>query len=186
MKITIVSGSPRKKMNSENIQEKAAFLLKEKNFEIETIKISNIDIMPCIHCNHCASHDECIQDEKTNEINSILKKSDAIIIISPVYFGSIPSQLKALLDRTLPLRRNGFALKGKPGAVITTGGSRNGGQELAIQSVHAWMLIHGMIIVGDNSHFGGIFHSAEEDDNIGGDTLKGTTEAITNLLLKFK
>ena len=35
------------------------------------------------------------------------------------------------------------------------GGSRNGGQELTIQAIHAGMMIHDMIIIGDGDHFGG-------------------------------
>ena len=45
--------------------------------------------------------------------------------------------------------------KNKLGGVIAVGGSRNGGQELTIQAVHAAMMIHDMIIVGDGGHFGG-------------------------------
>ncbi|MCI5115449.1 MAG: flavodoxin family protein [Candidatus Electrothrix sp. AX1] len=53
------------------------------------------------------------------------------------------------------VRRNGFMLKNKLGGVIAVGGSRNGGQELTVQAVHAAMMIHDMIIVGDGDHFGG-------------------------------
>ncbi len=49
------------------------------------------------------------------------------------------------------------------------GGSRNGGQELTIQAVHAAMMIHDMIIVGDGDHFGGAAWS-KHPDGYEGDT----------------
>ena len=56
-------------------------------------------------------------------------KAHGLIIGSPTYFASISGKLKALFDRTLPLRRDNFKLKGKVGGAIAVGGSRNGGQE---------------------------------------------------------
>ncbi|MCI5224127.1 MAG: flavodoxin family protein, partial [Candidatus Electrothrix sp. AR4] len=78
-----------------------------------------------------------------------------IILATPVYMGCMSSQAKAFIDRTVLFRRNGFMFKNKLGGVIAVGGSRNGGQELTIQAVHAAMMIHDMIIIGDGDHFGG-------------------------------
>ena len=84
-----------------------------------------------------------------NRIYEILESADGLIVSSPVYFGTLSGQLKMLFDRTLLLRRNGFLLKDKIGAALAVGASRNGGQEYTIWSIHAWMHIHGMIVVGD-------------------------------------
>jgi multimeric flavodoxin WrbA len=63
------------------------------------------------------------------------------------------------------LRRNGFLFRNKVGTVLAVGGVRNGGQELTIQAVHAAMLCHDMIVVGDGmntAHFGASLHSGIE------------------------
>ena len=73
--------------------------------------------------------------------------------------------LRVDLDRTALFWRNGFMFKNKLDGVITVGGSRNGGQELTIQAVHAGMMIHDMIIVGDGDHFGGTGWANHSDDN---------------------
>ena len=86
-----------------------------------------------------------------------------IILATPVYMGSMSSQAKAFLDRTVLFRRNGFMFKNRLGGVIAVGGSRNGGQELTIQGVHAAMMIHGMILVGDGEHFGSAAWSNHPD-----------------------
>ncbi|MBN2039041.1 MAG: flavodoxin family protein [Spirochaetes bacterium] len=185
MLIACISGSPRENGNSVKIINKVASYFQEKGARTEIIKLSEINIAPCIHCDFCKTNDYCNQDEKANEVNGILEQADAIIVATPVYFGGITGQLKCLLDKTLPVRRNGFRLKGKVGAAIATGGTRNGGQELAIKDIHAWMLIQGMVIVGDNSHFGGIVHNPLEKDDAGDMTIEGTIQAVSDLLARM-
>jgi len=180
-----ISGSPRKNKNSEKILQKVLSPFTAQNIETRSIKLSEVDIKPCKHCDYCKTHDCCGTDEKANEINDIIKKANAIIVVSPVYFGGISGQLKCLFDKTLPLRRNGFLLKGKVGAAISVGGSRSGGQELTLQNIHAWMMVHGMITVGDNSHFGGTVHHPLEKDEFGQQTINGTIEAVSSLLKRL-
>jgi len=115
-----------------------------------------------------------------------LKKADGIIVASPVYFGSISAQLKAVFDRTIPLRRQGFKLKDKVGCAIAVGGARNGGQEKALESVHAWMHIHGMIVVGDDAHFGGIAVRPAAEDRIGRKTVVASANKLCDLLERME
>ena len=66
------------------------------------------------------------------------------------------------------------------------GGSRNGGQELTIQGIHAAMLIHGMVVVGDNSHFGGIANDPSEVDKTGMQTVENTVHTVIETLKRLK
>jgi multimeric flavodoxin WrbA len=76
-------------------------------------------------------------------------KVAGIIIGTPVYFGNMTALCKAFLDRWIVFRKNDFALANKVAGVVAVGGSRNGGQELTIQSVQAALMCHEMVIVGD-------------------------------------
>ena len=71
-----------------------------------------------------------------------------IIVGTPVYFSSMTSLCKAFLDRCITFWENNMALSGKVAGVLAVGGSRNGGQEITIQSVQAALLCQEMIIVG--------------------------------------
>ncbi len=84
------------------------------------------------------------------------------------------------------LRRQGFLLSGKVGGAIAVGGSRNGGQEKTVQAIHDWMHIHGMIVVGDNNHFGGIVHAPAESDEVGMQTVTDTIGKICDVLGMIK
>ena len=103
--------------------------------------------------------------------------------------GTMTSQTKAFIDRTVLHRRNGFLFRGKLGGVIAVGGSRNGGQELTCQAVHAAMMIHDMIIVGDGGHFGGAawgnHPGGYTEDTTGIDTAKGLGERMVDIALKM-
>ena len=94
-----------------------------------------------------------------------------IILGTPVYFANMSSLCKAFLDRWMVFRRNNFALGNKVGGVLAVGGSRNGGQQLTIQSILAAMMGQEMIVVGDGrptAHIGGTLLNNGKDD-ISGD-----------------
>ena len=76
-----------------------------------------------------------------------LASADAIIIGTPTRFGNMCAQMRNFLDQTGGLWVKG-ALAGKVGSVFTSAGSRHGGQETTMVSVHWTLLHHGMIIVG--------------------------------------
>jgi multimeric flavodoxin WrbA len=163
MKIIGVAASPRKNKSTHFFLEQCLDEVKRtaeasgKKIEVELIDMAPLKIHGCISCDTCKKGVQCSQDDDYQAI--IPKLSDpevaGIILATPVYMGCMSSQAKAFIDRTVLFRRNGFMFKNKLGGVIAVGGSRNGGQELTVQAVHAAMMIHDMIIIGDGDHFGG-------------------------------
>jgi len=186
MKITCISGSPNAGGNNEKILNIVLGIMRERGYESDDILLSKLNVKPCTDCGVCKKAKECPIDDDMAGIFETLETSDAFIITSPVFFGSMTAQLKALLDRTILLRRNGFLLKGKLGAAVAVGGSRNGGQEFTIQAIHSWMHIHGMIVVGDCAHFGGIATKPVESDEVGLKTVRETVNMLCDTLSRFK
>jgi len=163
MKIIGISASPRKEQSThfllnqcfQEIQENSASLSKQITTEI--FSLAGKQINGCIACGKCKKGVLCSQQDDFQELIPILADPElkGLVLATPVYMGSMSSQAKAFLDRSVLFRRNGFLFKNLLGSVLTVGGSRNGGQELTIQAVHAAMLIHDMVLVGDGNHFGG-------------------------------
>ena len=155
MKIIGISASARKNKSTHFLLEQC--LAEIKGIETELIDLAPLRVNGCIACDACKKGVLCSQEDDYQPIIAKLADPEVvgIIVATPVYMGCMSSQAKAFLDRTVLFRRNGFMFKNKLGGVITVGGSRNGGQELTIQAVHAAMMIHDMIIVGDGDHFGG-------------------------------
>lgn len=91
-------------------------------------------------------------DEVTNDD---FVSASGIIAGSPVYYGSMAAELKAVFDRLLPVRRK---MGDKVGAAFCTSGHHTGGKETTMLSILQAMLISGMIVVGDpldaSGHYG--------------------------------
>ena len=87
---------------------------------------------------------------KTDFLNS-----QGIIAGSPVYFGTMASQLKKVFDDYVVIRRN---MEDKIGAAFATSGDPTGGKETTLFSIIHALLIYGMIVVGDpmeaTGHYG--------------------------------
>jgi multimeric flavodoxin WrbA len=186
MNIIGISGSPTRDGNNEKMIEMALAIAEDRGFEVDRISLSERTVSPCTACGGCTNKKECTIEDDMAGIYPLLEDADGIIVASPVYFGCMTAQLKALFDRTLMLRRQGFLLSGKVGGAIAVGGSRNGGQEKTVQAIHDWMHIHGMIVVGDNSHFGGIVQVPAESDEAGMQTVRDTIGKICDVLGMIK
>lgn len=82
-------------------------------------------------------------------------EADGVIAGSPVYFGTMASQLKAVFDAFVGARRQ---MEGKVGAVFATSADPSGGKETTMMSIIQALLIYGMVIVGDplsaTGHYG--------------------------------
>ncbi len=114
----------------------------------------------------------CYKGTTLEEAFEIMKKADGIVIGSPVYFGSVSAQLKAMFDKTRRVRANKW-LYNKVGLGISVGASRYGGQETTLKAMHDMMLVNGMLIVGDGfieddcGHHGVCaMRPAKEDENV--------------------
>ena len=107
MKILMINGSPRGK-NSNTYKLSTAFVEGIKNkedIELDEIQVNKLDIKPCLGCFSCwnKTPGECvIKDDMKNVIEKILW-ADVIIWSFGLYYFSVPSSLKTLIDRPLPL-----------------------------------------------------------------------------------
>ena len=191
VKITGIVGSPRSNGNTENLVTEALQSAKDAGAEIELIKLGTAEIEPCIACDICKATGECAIYDDMSGILEKIRDSHGLIIGSPVYFGSVTSQLKMLIDRSRPLRMD-FKLKNKVGGAIAVGGSRNGGQETTISTIHDFLLIHDVIIVGDGAplaHYGGTGvggpKEASECDEVGLQTSRNLGKRVAELAMKI-
>lgn len=163
MKVLGISGSPRAKSNAADLLAAALAECGKTGLKTELVELAGKRIGDCVACEKCPP---CVIKDDMQPLYAKLEGADAIIVASPTYFAAPPGLLKSFFDRTLALRR-GFKLKGKVGAVIAVGGSRNGGEENVCRDIQNWMLIHDMTVVGDGAptaHFGGIAVARNEGD----------------------
>lgn len=60
----------------------------------------------------------CVIDDDMNEVRKHLDAADELIVVCPVYFASVPAQMKALLDRLQPYYFTDLRTRPKRPAVI--------------------------------------------------------------------
>ncbi len=112
MNIIVLSGSPRKGGNTEQLID--AFVSgASKLHNVEVISINDYRVSPCIGCNSCFKREDksCFQNDDMTSIYSKLMKADMLVIASPVYFYGISAQLKAVIDRCHNPIRDTFSIK---------------------------------------------------------------------------
>lgn len=76
-----------------------------KNLPFEEVRpafTSTLSIEGCRACGGCSKSGVCVIDDTMRSISVALERVDAVVWITPVYFGSVPAQLKAVIDRTQP------------------------------------------------------------------------------------
>lgn len=106
MKVLVLNGSPKAK--SDTMVLTNAFLegLNEsEEHQITVIDVIKKEIKPCIGCFGCWRNGDgkCIQQDDQNDILEKYTEADLIIWSFPLYCYAMPSHLKAVLDRTIPL-----------------------------------------------------------------------------------
>ena len=70
------------------------------NIEISEVNMFYQNILPCNDCGYCLSSDACrINTDDFDIITEKVKSADIVIVLTPVYFLSLPSSLKAYFDR---------------------------------------------------------------------------------------
>jgi len=136
MKILYISGSPRKKSNTDYLLRLALSITGG-----QFIKLTDYRIESCKSCWACQKLGKCIiNDDMSDILIPKLLDSEVLVLGSPVYFNCVSAQLKAFIDRTWCIRGR---LKNKIGGAIVVG--RRYGSESAITTINAFFLKHEMI-----------------------------------------
>lgn len=105
-RVLVLNGSP--KAVSDTMVLTRAFLQGlngEGAYEIDVVDVIKKQIKPCLGCFKCWQNGDgkCIQQDDQNAILEQYAAADLIIYSFPLYCYAMPSHLKAVLDRTIPL-----------------------------------------------------------------------------------
>ena len=106
MNVLVLNGSP--KAVSDTMRLTSAFLSgiqKETQCDTEIIDVIKKNVRPCMGCFGCWAKGDgkCVQNDDQNDILLSILKADVIIWSFPLYCYSVPSHLKAVIDRLIPL-----------------------------------------------------------------------------------
>lgn len=143
-----VSGSPRKKGNTELLLKEVLTELKNAGWKTELVSVGGAGIQGCIACEKCFKNKDykcAVKKDKFNDIFSKMLKADAIILGSPTYFAAVSADLKALIERAgFVAFANNHAFSGKIGAAVVA--VRRGGATHVYDTINHMFQMSRMII----------------------------------------
>jgi len=187
MKAIGIVGSPRKNGNTEIITRHALKAIEEERIETELIRLAGLNIQPCNACMACQNEETCPIADDLFPIYTKMKLADAIILASPVYYGSATALLKALMERTGYIAtHNGRLFEGKVGGPFIV--ARRSSLYFTAAQLSFWFHVLGFFMPGSihsNISFGRDKGDVENDEE-GLNTAWNFGKNIAFLLKKLK
>lgn len=100
MKITVITGSPRKGGNTFAMADAFIGAAKAKGHDVVRFDAAMMKIGGCHACTTCfRTGKACSFDDDFNLIAPHILDADAVVYAMPVYWYSIPAQIKGVIDR---------------------------------------------------------------------------------------
>ena len=100
MKITVITGSPRKNGTSNYMADEFIRGAEESGHEVYRFDSAKKDVKHCLGCNACGMGTKpCIHKDDFVELREKLLNSDVIVFVTPMYYFGMSSTLKKVIDR---------------------------------------------------------------------------------------
>lgn len=101
-----LNGSPRKKWNTAMLLENALAGVASQGAETELINLYDLSYKGCTSCFACKlkggkSYGTCAMNDELSPVLDKLTHADALILGSPIYFGTVTGEMKSFLERLL-------------------------------------------------------------------------------------
>ena len=97
--VVILQGSPRKFGNSARAASWCDDEATRAGFSSKVFYIHEMDIRPCIGCYVCYNQGYCPIEDDMPWIIRAIESASVIVVCTPVYTNTVPSGLKAVMDR---------------------------------------------------------------------------------------
>lgn len=118
-KIVVITGSPRKNGNSFAMTQAFVEALEKKGYEVTRFDAAMKNVGGCHACETCFKTGKaCSYDDDFNTIAPNILEADTVVFSTPVYWYSIPAQIKAVLDKMFSFCVAGKDIAGKECAII--------------------------------------------------------------------
>ena len=119
MKIVVITGSPHKNGNSFAMTEAFIHEAEQRGHSVRRFDAAFLKIGGCHACMTCYKTGKaCSFDDDFNDIAPAILEADAVVFTMPVYWYSIPAQIKGAIDRLFSLVVGGKEVAGKKWGLI--------------------------------------------------------------------
>ena len=94
-----INGSPRIGGNTDILLDKALEGAKSRGARTEKVILNTLKFSPCQECEDVRDDGTCIIEDDMQTLYRKIEEADAIILASPIFFGSLSAQTKMMIDR---------------------------------------------------------------------------------------
>lgn len=106
MTIIGINGSPRKQWNTATLLTKALEGAAAQGAETELVHLYDLVFKGCVSCLACKtrggkSYGTCALNDDLTPVLNRIAEADALVIGSPIYFGSVTGETRSFLERLL-------------------------------------------------------------------------------------
>ncbi len=140
-----ISGSPIKNSNTDRLVQA---VLESSGLPSEFVKLSKINVRPCIACLGCKKDNICKVKDDYPALAEKVRHASAIVIGGYSPYGMVDGFTKAFMERLFSLRHQNGLNRGKLAVAVTTGIGRGapGLEEASNQIAHV-LTLEGMEVL---------------------------------------
>ena len=158
-KVRGICGSPRRGGNTEILLDQALSGAACAGAVVEKVILNELRLKPCQNCGGCSETCICVIKDDMRALYEKVDGSDALIVASPIYFGSLSAQTKIMIDRFQPywvkkyiLKRRASKKKYQKGVFLSVAGSKKNSFFNNAESI-----VKIFFIILDIKYFGDLF-----------------------------
>jgi multimeric flavodoxin WrbA len=106
MNVIAINGSPRKSWNTATLLQKALAGAESAGSETELVHLYDLEFKGCTSCFACKlkggkSYGRCAMKDDLTPILNNIERADALILGSPIYFGSVTGEMRSFMERLM-------------------------------------------------------------------------------------
>lgn len=117
--IVVITGSPRKNGNSIAMTEAFMAAAEKAGHTVARFDAAMMNVGGCRACETCYKTGKaCSFDDDFNRIAPAIENADAVVFSMPVYWYTMPAQIKAVIDKMYALCVGNRPIAGKECALI--------------------------------------------------------------------
>lgn len=118
--ILILTASGRINSNSSALADAFANKAKERGHNVTIVNTIDLNIKPCFGCGQCYDNGTaCIFNDDFEKIAPQIIAADVLVFAFPVYWYSIPAQMKLVIDKFITFTWGRIPMRGKQCALLT-------------------------------------------------------------------
>ncbi|BBO68676.1 NADPH-dependent fmn reductase [Desulfosarcina alkanivorans] len=114
IEIAAVFGSPRRKGNTSTLLNHAVAGARDAGAQVTEIVLRDLKMSPCLEIYGCKKAGSCVIKDDFGPVESLLQRTDGLMLASPIFFYTVSAHTKILMDRCNSLWVKKYWIDKKP------------------------------------------------------------------------